>query len=156
MAYGSSSRASPGCATSDFSSEPRPGSRCSPPASGPRWCCVSFMRAISVRGISRRALRSITPTMPHMALSRRERFFDRGYPDAGLGERALVEVGIVGDHARQAEALLRHLARRLRMAPGGRALSEIGKERARERIGVGGGYEQAGQAGFDQLGVAAD
>src|SRR5438105_9236737 len=97
------------------------------------------MRAISARGTSRLPLRSITPTMPHMALPSlawRERLVHR-QRNAGAREGALVEVGVIGDHACKAEALLGHLARRLGVPPRGRALGEVGKQRSGECVRIG-------------------
>ena len=45
---------------------PTPGSTCIPPSSGPRWCCVSFMRWSTARSISRLPRVSKMPVMPHM------------------------------------------------------------------------------------------
>src|SRR6516225_6578890 len=141
---------------------PRPGSTCIAPASGPRWCCDSFIRDRSSRLTSRVPRVSRIPTMPHMA---RLRESDSAVPAVRVGTRRIsfgermvmekfgVQSVVLLDHALEAELACCAVAACTPMASRRRRIAEISDDAFRQRVAVRRRNDVAGRTVFDKLAV---
>src|SRR5579864_7724203 len=137
---------------------------CRAPSSGPRWCCISFIRDSSSLLTSRLARTSITPTMPHIlhspelaAASSAGRLNTRCRTAGSRTiEESSVQIVVLLDHVLEAELAQDALAAGVAMPLGRRWIAKVRDDAARKRLAVGRRNEMTRRAVLDQILVCSN